>query len=530
MRDGVVLSTDVRLPRGDRKFPTILWRTPYNNTDPGTLVRYVDQGYALVTQDCRGRFDSAGIFSTFDEASDGHDAIAWIVAQPWSDGSVGMAGGSYAATTQFNAAWTRPKGLKAIAPRVMGRDLFIDTLYVNGVFSLQLAASWGFTMAGRAGQNLAALDWNTLLNQLPLAEIPRSAGYHVPYFHQWLEHGVYDSLWRAHSVEAHHDDIAVPALHMNGWYDLYAEGMFRNFNALRQKQGEGRQKIIIGPWAHSLNTRTTGQLDFGPQAIVNLDEMEARWMARWLKGEDNGIDREPPIRLFTMGVNTWRNETSWPPANAKSTSYFLNSAGRANSLFGDGALATAATYAAESDRYTYNPANPVPTMGGNTFGVVSGPTDHSPIERRDDVLVYSSPALSEPLEVTGFVEAELYVSTDAPDTDFVVRLCDVHPDDRSFILCDTIARLSFREGLDRVVPSIPGEVYRLKVTLGVTSNVFLPGHKIRLEVTSSCFPRFARNLNTGQDFAKGTQMRSARQMVHHSVQCPSRLILPVIAR
>jgi uncharacterized protein len=528
MRDGVTLSTDLRLPSGTGPFPAILWRTPYNNTDPGLLTRYVEQGYALVTQDCRGRFDSAGTFSTFDEASDGHDTLAWIAAQPWSNGKVGMVGGSYGACTQFNAAWTNPPSLKAITPKVMGRDLFFDTLYVNGVFSLQLAASWGLTMAGRANQNLSSIDWDSLLSKLPLTSLPADAGYHIPFYDHWLAHPTYDKFWRAHSVEQHYDDISVPAFHFNGWYDLYAEGMLRNFTALAQKHGQNKQKIIIGPWAHSLNTRITGQIDFGPQAIVNLDELETRWLARWVKDEDNGIDREPPVRLFTMGANTWRNESTWPPANAQPQAFFLSSSGRANSLFGDGALTAAPASPCPSDSYTYDPARPVPVLGGNTFGSASGPTDHAPIERRDDVLIYTSPVLTEPLEATGYIQAVLFVSTDAPDTDFVARLCDVYPDGRSIILCDTITRLSFREGFSTPVPAVPGQVYQLTLSLGVTSNVFLPGHKIRLQVTSSCFPRFARNLNTGENFASGAHFRPAHQIVHHSAQHPSRLILPVI--
>jgi uncharacterized protein len=530
MRDGVRLSTDVRLPDEAGRFPVIVWRTPYSNSDVGT--RYVGMGYVLVTQDCRGRFDSDGEFRAFDEGADGEDLIAWVMKQAWCDGRVGMIGGSYAATTQLNCAWRRPEGLKAITPRVMGRDLFIDTVYRNGVFCLELAASWGMMMAGRANQNTTQVDWGQALKNLPVVSIPEAAGYRVPFFKECLAHETYDAHWHERSVEAHYDSLDVPMLHINGWYDIYSEGMLRNYEGLVKRHGAGRQKIVVGPWVHSLNWRVVGQMDFGPQAVVDLDAMEARWLARWLKGEMNGVENEAPVRIFVMGINQWRDEAAWPLARANQESFFLGSGGRANSLFGDGVLSAEPREGAGMDTYVYDPENPVPTVGSGTFGAATsafaGPTDHAPIERRDDVLVYSSPVLEAPMEVTGYINAELYVSTDAVDTDFVVRLCDVYPDGRSMVLCDGVARLSFREGLQKKVLATPGEVYRLELCIGVTSNVFLPGHRVRVEVTSSCFPRFVRHLNTGEATGTGTRLVVARSTVHHSRGRQSRVILPVV--
>jgi len=529
-RDGVRLSTDIRMPDVGDRFPTLIYRNPYNNADPSNILRFVEAGYAVVTQDCRGRFDSDGTFDPFNEADDGHDTVAWVHQQPWCDGRIGMVGGSYCGTTQFTAAWTNPPGLRAISPRVMGRDAFKDMLYHNGVFSLGLASGWGMGMTGRSGQSHLTTDWNTIHRHLPLNTLDSGAGFDTPFYRKWLDHPVYDDYWRSLSVEVHYPDINVPCLHMGGWYDLYGEGTIRNFMGLRANGGpnaRAAQKLIIGPWAHGLNTRTLGQLDFGPQAVTNLDETEDRWLARYVRDVPNGIEHEPPIRIFVMGANVWREEQEWPLVRAVELQLFLDSQRAANTLYGDGTLLPHP--AAEGhDVYTYNPDNPVPTIGGAMLGPLAGPTDHTPIERRDDVLVYTTPPLTEPIEVTGFVTAILRIASDAPDTDFVARLCDVHPDGRSIILCDGITRTRFREGLDREVMMTPGTVYELRIDMAVTSNVFFPGHRIRLEVTSSCFPRFARNLNTGLPFATDTQPRLARQTIHHSPRHPSRLILPVV--
>ncbi len=532
MRDGVRLSTDVRLPKSDGPFPVVVWRTPYSNADIGGLTKYVGMGYGLVTQDCRGRFDSDGTFSAFAEGQDGKDLIDWVMKQEWCDGRVGMVGGSYAATTQLNCAWERPGGLKAIVPRVMGRDLFKDTVYRNGVFCLELAASWGMMMAGRANQNTGLVDWAGAFKHLPVEEVPEAVGYRVPFFKECLRHETYDGHWAARSVEGHYETLDVPMLHLNGWYDIYSEGMLKNFEALSKRQGAGKQRIVVGPWVHSLNARVVGQVDFGAQAVVDLDGLEARWLARWVKGEKNGVEDEAPVRIFVMGINEWRDEAAWPLARAKEESFYFGSGGRANSLFGDGVLSREAGEGADFDGYAYDPANPVPTMGSGTFGAVTsgfaGPTDHAPIERRDDVLVYTGEILSKPMEVTGYINAELFVSTDAVDTDFVVRLCDVYPDERSIVLCDGVSRLSFREGLEKKVPAKPGEVYRVELCLGVTSNVFLPGHRVRVEVTSSCFPRFVRNLNSGEATGTGVRMVVARQKVFHVEGRRSRVVLPVV--
>lgn len=534
MRDGVNLSTDIRLPDGSGPFPVILSRTPYNNSGFSAQDPQIAAGYGVVKQDCRGRFDSEGRFNPLrDEEQDGCETIAWIRAQPWCDGRIGMTGGSYGGLTQLAAAWTRPPGLLAITPAVMGRDLFKDLVYYNGVFNLALAAGWGMGVAGRSGQSNATTDWDRVFRHLPLMTMDEAAGYRLPYLREWLAHPTYDDYWARGSIERHYGDFDLPILHAGGWYDLYAEGVTRNFSGIRAAGGpaaQKAQKLIMGPWIHGLGGRTVGQLDFGPQAVVDLAALYQRWLDRWVKGIANGIDREPPVRIFVMGENAWRDENEWPLARAAARELFLAAGGAANSLYGHGALRPEPADGADADRYVYNPDNPVPTLGGGVSHPAGGPTDHAPIERRDDVLVYTGKALDQPLEVTGPVKIILFASSDARDTDFVARLCDVYPDGRSMVLCDGIARTRFREGLDREVMMKPGTVYELPIEMGVTSNVFLPGHRVRLEVTSSCFPRFARNLNTGEPAAAATRRQLAQQTVYHSQAYPSRLVLPVIPR
>ena len=533
MRDGVKLSADIRFPSDQGRFPAILIRTPYSNSgfSPGE-TSLVARGYVVVRQDCRGRFDSEGRFDPLrGEDRDGYDTIAWIRAQPWCDGRVATTGGSYCALTQLTTAWTQPPGLQTFVASVMGRDLFKDLVYHQGVFGLAIAVGWGLGVAGRSAQANTTTDWDKVFRHLPLMTMGESAGYRLDYLKEWLSHPTYDAYWAQGSVEQHYGDFTVPGLHLGGWYDLYGEGTVHNFCGIQAHGGpgaRGRQKLLMGPWVHGLGNRLVGQLDFGESAQMGFDRLVERWLDRWVKGEPNGIDQEPPVRIFVMGTNVWRDEQEFPPARARETSFFLGSGGRANSLAGDGALLAAVPAGTVTDAYVYNPDHPVPTLGGAAYRPASGPMDHAPIERRDDVLVYSTEPLETPIEVTGFVKMVLFAASDAPDTDFVARLCDVYPDGRSMVISDGIVRARFREGLDKEVRMQPGTVYELPIEMGVTSNVFLPGHRIRLEVTSSCFPRFARNLNTGEPAATGTRWQLARQTVHHSRQYPSRLVLPVV--
>ena len=533
MRDGVRLSADVRYPEPGGPFPTILIRTPYGNSGFSTVeAGYIEEGYAVVKQDCRGRFDSEGIFRPMRDDADGFDTVAWVRRQPWCDGRVGMTGSSYSAFTQLAAAWTRPEGLLGITPSVMGNDLYREVFYCGGAFNLALAVGWGSGVAGRTGQTNLTTNWAEVYRHLPLITMDEAAGYHLPHLREWLEHPAYDDFWRAMSVEHHYAEFDTPAFHVGGWYDVYSAGVPRNFAGLRahgRDRARRRQKLLMGPWVHGVNQRLVGQLDFGESAVIELETQRKRWLDRWVKGIENGIDREPPVRVFVMGVNRWRDEDDWPPPRARETDFFLAGDGAANSSFGDGVLSRSVNDGADTDAYVYNPGNPVPTLGGNCLRTARGPTDHAPLERRNDVLVYTSEVLREPLEVTGFVKMVLYAASDAPDTDFVARLCDVYPDERSIILCDGVLRARCREGFDREALMEPGKVYEFEIDMGVTANVFRPGHRVRLEVTSSCFPRWSRNQNTGAPLATDTELRLARQTIHHSRAYPSRVILPVVA-
>ena len=537
MRDGVHLSTDIRYPEAGGPFPTIVIRHCYSNSILKNVpMDLINRGYAIVIQDCRGRFDSEGTFNPFHEDADGHDAIAWVMTQPWCNGKIGMTGGSYAATTQLGAAWTNPPGLEAIMPSVAGFDLFKDYVYHDGAFALLGAINWGTSVAGRGAQLNSTTDWQRVHKHLPLITVDEAAGYRLDFYKEWLSHPTYDSFWAARSPEQHYGQCNVPAFHVGGWYDFFSRGVFRNYCGLREHGGDHarkHQRILVGPWRHGVNQKMPGQIDFGENVTIGLADLEKRWFDRWLRDEDNGIDRGPPVRIFVMGENVWRDEHEWPLARTRSTAVYLKSQGRANSLHGDGALSLDPVPGGETDSYVYNPENPVPTVGGSVpHGdiVPSGPTDHAPIERRDDVLVYTGDVLRKPLEVTGPVQMKLFAGSDAPDTDFVARLCDLYPDGRSIILCDGIVRARFREGFDEEKMMEPGKVYEFEIDMSVTSNVFFPGHALRVEVTSSCFPRFSRNLNTGDPVATGTRIVCARQTVHHSSSCPSHLILPVIPR
>lgn len=532
MRDGVTLSTDIRIPDGPGPFPAIVTRTPYNNSGFAPNDPYLLSGYVSVLQDCRGRFDSEGRFAPFLEAEDGADTLAWVKAQPWCDGRIGMLGNSYCATCQLTAAWMRPPGLLAITPGIMGCDLFKDMVYYNGVLNLSMAFTWGAGVSGRSGQSHETSDLQNLFWHLPLADMDETAGFRMPHFRECLAHPVHDRYWTASSVEQHYGEFNVPALHSGGWYDFFSEGTTRNFQGIRAKGGplaRASQRLVMGPWPHGLGGRLTGQLDFGEPATMAIDTLYKRWLDRWVKGIDNGVDREPAVQIFMMGANEWRDETQWPPADARDMALFLASGGAANTLIGNGALTPGKPAGGASlDRYTYNPANPAPTLGGGMYGFPNGPTDHAPLERRDDVLVYTGNRLEQPVTIAGYIKGVLYIESDCVDTDFVMRLCDVYPDGRSIILCDGIARTRFRDGLDQEVFMKPGTVYEIEIPMSVTANVFLPGHRIRVEVTSSCFPRFARNLNTGEPSATGTRMQLAHQTVWHSASRPSRIVLPIL--
>lgn len=566
MRDGVSLATDLYRPESDQPLPTLLMRTPYNKDLTAMrghsvdILRLVRAGYAVLVQDTRGRFASEGAFIPFfHEAEDGADAIAWAAAQPWSSGKVGTIGGSYVGATQCLPATQAPEPLKAMAPLVTAADYHEGWTYQGGAFELGFILNWTLASLalgelqrrlgrGEAGMNdlvamMQAVDrneelyWHTPLIDMPiLREV-------APYYFDWLAHPDYDDYWRQIAPNEHYEQITAPALNIGGWYDLFLGGTIANYVGMKARAGspEARrhQRLVIGPWSHGVNGGAFPERQYGLMAAAetfDLTGLQQRWFDYWLKGEENGVLDEPPVHLFVMGANSWRTASDWPLPETRFTRYFLHSHGRANTLHGDGRLSTDAPGDEPEDIYLYDPRNPVPTVGGQTFlpgqlvGANSGPRDQRLVEERTDVLCYTTEPLEHPVDVIGPVELVLYVSSSARDTDFTGKLVDVHPDGRAEILTEGILRARYRDS--RSEPSLlePGKIYELRLDLWATANRFLPGHRIRLEVSSNNFPRFDRNSNTGGTIAEESEADfvPAVNRVYHRGAYASHLILPIV--
>jgi uncharacterized protein len=561
LRDGTILYADVYRPAGPGPYPTLLQRTPYDKANPRVgasfILRAASAGYAVVVQDVRGRHASEGEFHTFvNERQDGFDTLEWLVAQPWCDGKVGMFGGSYVGLTQWQAALTGHPALKAIVPNVTASNYHDGWAYQGGAFQLAFNLSWSLTtLATNAVYRAKTADpnvettWDRLLDAIDdmTSEFQRAplTGHEIlaqysPFYDEWVAHPTYDDFWAALDVSRGYERLNVPALNMGGWYDIFLKGTLHNFAGMRERGPAAvrdHQRLLLGPWNHGgmMTGNPIGAYDFGMRstgAVIDADGIHLRWYDRWLRGEDNGVDGEAPARIFVMGSNRWRDEHEWPLARTDWQEWFLHSEGRANSLRGDGALSHEAPAHEPPDAYVYNPRNPVPTMGGglccNPVFTQGGAYDQRPVEAREDVLVYTTPPLERPLEVTGPVKLILHASSTAPDSDFTAKLVDVAPCGYARNLTDGILRARYRHSMAEGTMLTPGEVTELEIDLWATSNCFLPGHRIRLEVSSSNFPRFDRNPNTGELPAHATEMVSALQTIHHTATHPSRLVLPVI--
>jgi putative CocE/NonD family hydrolase len=551
-RDGVNLSTDVFLPRKGDSFPVIFLRTPYDSLRDVHIdwaCWWARRGYAVAIQENRGRFKSHGTFYSYhDDGRDGHDALEWIANQPWCNGKIGMSGRSYGGIVQWQPARYRSPHLTALAPQVIMSDYFADCHRIGGAvqWALTLMAAITFTTTVHLTQRGCTHMFGNMqfLRHLPLIEADVAAiGREIPFFRDWFHHHVYDEYWAAINAEEWLHEIDVPICQQAAWYDPYVASMFKMWNGMRTRgyseHARKNQKIYVIPWTHHIPEGSRlGDLDFGPHAYVDLNEEDLRWFDYWLKGIDTGIMDEPPVKIFVMGRNEWRFENEWPLARTVFTPYYLHSHGRANSLHGDGTLTPDPPGAEEPDRFDYDPDNPVPTLGGNNSTwtmmkfaaepVYPGPIDQRPLERRDDVLVYTSPVLDRDLELTGAIEAVLYASSSARDTDFTAKLVDVHPDGRAIHIAEGILRARHRKSLRAVEFLEPGEPDEFCISLAPTSNVFLKGHRLRVEISSSNFPRFDRNLNTGGDIGTGTDWQIAHQTVLHNSRYPSHLVLPMI--
>ena len=549
-RDGVRLSADVYLPAGDRPFPVLALRTIQDNQADDAIhwvPQFIQSGYAVVTQDCRGRFDSGGDWEPYvNEVPDGHDMLEWISSQQWCDGNVGMYGSGYMGYTQTRAALGNSKALKAIAPSSSQQDNF-GYWFNRGPFHWHTALSF-LENTGRTTQSgaLALTNQQELWSRLPLATAFDDIA-DIPFFNKALEHNRYDAFWKNDSLLDRYGDIDVPALFITGWYDALLHETVQMFQGFQTHAGteeaRTRTKLIIGPW-HSDNLGSglsPGDVDFGADSGIDLAAEHVRWYDQRLRGINTGIDDEPPVRIFTMGENVWRFENEWPPASMNYSKFFLHGDGRANSVSGDGCMDFERCEADEpADEFTYDPANPVTTLGGNIGplpGTVAGAVDRRSVEQRDDVLVYDTDVLPEDLEVTGSPLVTLWASSDGTDTDFAATMCDVHPDGRSIIVCEGMVRTRFNQerqdptaSVEHPKLAVPDLVSKYFVSLWHTSMVFKAGHRIRLELTSSNFPRFDRNPNTGHELGVDAQMRLAKNMVYHNGDHPTHLTLPVVQR
>jgi putative CocE/NonD family hydrolase len=572
MRDGTLLATDKYSPDSGGKLPVILARNPYAGVLlPGgcfmglgaSLAVFAQNGYHALAQECRGTARSQGRFNAMaQEAQDGYDAIEWAGTQDWSTGKVGTTSGSYLGLTQWQPAIHSPPHLAAIAPAVTGSDYHDNWTYVNGIFDTWLNMSWPslafvpdqikrFGKSNQmppdqadkiAAQFVANMTANLLPNwvwTLPLTSFDQFTVM-APYYYDWTAHPFYDAFWARMDVETHYDDVKVPALISDAWYDLFSVGALRNFDGMRSRGGtpqvrEGT-KLYMGAYGHAPDTGTP---TFGSDAALLPIDTQLAFYDRYLKDENNGWESTPNVKLYVLvppdsgneGSGFYITGDSYPLPGSQQMNLFLASGGHANTSKGDGELVFAPTRRSTPDHFDYDPANPVPTNGGNMCCnniVPNGAQEQSQIEMRDDVLVYSTAPLTADMAAIGPVEVKLWARTSARDTDFTAKLVDVHPDGLTHNVLDRIVRASLRRGSKLPPEAIePGQAYEYTIPVGNAGTIFKKGHVIRLEISSSSFPHYLRNLNTGKNSLWTSEMVVAHQTILHNHQHPSRLILVV---
>jgi putative CocE/NonD family hydrolase len=561
-RDGVTLIADVFRPDAPGRFPTLVMRTPYSRRSKGELSQstevqyYPKHGYVVVIQDVRGRGESAGDFYAFvNEGPDTYDTIEWAAALPWSNGNVGTIGQSYLASVQYPVAPLRPPSLKAMSPVAGATNHFHNSTFRRGVFEMRWRLAYFLAMervsyvrAGTYRENRERLDSYAVAPRSPLSFLTDESYRHLPikdwgerlagvepYVRDFLSHSNDGPFWQDNETQRMADEIETPTLYVSSWYDAFISDTLAMFTAVSERgrtdSARQQQRLLIGPWAHlrpysEPTTGGCGDIDFGPAASIELDEIQRRWFDHHLGDDDNGVDTDPPVRIFVMGVNTWRDEQEWPLARTRYTPLYLHSA--ADARQGNGTLSFDVPASEPSDTFDFDPEHPVPTLGGTIIGEGDGVRDQRSLAQRDDMLVYRGPVLDEPLEITGPVTMVLHISSSAPDTDFTATLIDEHPDGFARNLVDGIVRARFRDSLTEPTLMVPGQDYALPIDLWATSHVFLPGHRIRLHVSSSNFPRYDRNANSGHTFGEDTELHIAHQTVHHDAARPSHVLLPVI--
>jgi uncharacterized protein len=564
-RDGVTLRADVYLPSTEGEFPAILLRTPYsaalgelsedktvNDLCRNFAAEFIPLGFAFVIQDCRGTGRSGGEWDPYiNERNDGIDLQEWVTEQTWCNGNIALFGGSYCGNTQWAVADHAEHGLKAMVTDVPLFNYY-DVNFTNGAYRLECNTVWNaFMTRPRADQDpLVSFapegwsegliikngnNWTDVFRHLPLRNTGRQVGEQPHWLRSNVRHPAgFDDYWRPSSTTDRLDAVAVPNLTCSGWYDLFMVQALNNLPEIRRnaknETAREHQHLIIGPWGHMLG-ESIGDLVFGDEADLDLAEARADWYRHWLTDEDTGVEDWPFLKIFVMGDNQWRNEQEWPLERTEFTNFYFHSGGSANSRTGDGRLNINPPSVEPMDDYVYDPEFPVPSVGGYwSFLTPCGPCEQGEVENREDVLVFTSEALTEPMEVTGPVKVVLYASSDALDTDWTAKLVDVHPDGQAYNLCEGIQRARFR--VPDATPTLiePGKIYRYEIDLWATSNAFLPGHQIRVQISSSNFPCFDRNPNTGHSFGFDIEMRQANQTIYHDEEHPSHIVLPVIPR
>ncbi|GGF93223.1 CocE/NonD family hydrolase [Paenibacillus abyssi] len=570
LRDGTITRADVYRLQDAPPGPVILVRTPYSKEDLVHIIaelfmdpfEMVRQGYVWLVQDVRGRFASEGDFEPFrNELQDGYDSVEWAAAQSWSNGKVGMAGSSYVGMTQWLAATQNPPHLRCIVPTMTASNYHEGVSYRSGALDFGTSMFWHLAVIGQhfltreidkgeASPEVLEKLTSSLFNieevmkSRPLAAVsPLDEAVH--WYKTWLDHPSYDEYWKAIAPKEYYpsmNDIAV--FNIGAWFDIFLGGTIENYTGMARKQGakgSAGNRLLVGPWSHAEFSGRFAEMDFGLTAsayAANLGVKIKRFFDYWLKDEQNGIDSEPPVEVFVMGENVWKTAESYPLQETEWTKFYFHSGGSANTLKGDGALDTSAPETEPEDVYLFDPRNPVPTVGGNTLllgyniNYNVGPKDQREIEGRSDVLCYSSEVLSGPLEIIGPVKSVLYASSSAKDTDWTVKLVDVHPDGRAFYVMEGILRARYHRSLEQAELLEPGKVYPFEIDLWSTAHVFKAGHKVRVEISSSNFPRYDVNTNTGGNFAEDRyeDMVHAVNTIYHTEEYPSHIVLPVIPR
>ncbi|MFH1676526.1 MAG: CocE/NonD family hydrolase [bacterium] len=533
--DGTGLSTDIWLPDLPGQWPCILIRTPYSNNDPVKKIplaeTYASQGYAVAIQDVRGRYDSEGDWEPFfNEAADGIAAQKWLSEQNFCNGKIALMGRSYEGYCVWAGTFGHHPSVKAIVPIVALPDPVLNVPWQNGSVFWNMI-TWAMFVHGRTNQDVEKYDWESLYGFRPLNRLDEKLGFVSKMWRDWMDHPTRDDYWKPACYMHRMAELDIPALHICGWYDDDGASTYNNFpNARKLAKSANDQYVLIGPWPHATNTKSIIHgVDFGPEEIIDINGFILDWLDKFIGDRPENWGDRSRARIFLLGSNDWHDMDDWPPSNARDTFFSIGSNGNANSLFGDGILSSGSIESGkEFDEYTYDPDHPTPYLYDAGTLQVGGPFDSRPVERRDDVLCYTSEPLKEDLTICGRVLAELWVSSSAEDTEFCAKLCDVHPNGLARQLCDGNIRLSMKDSLEKVDPVPPGNIVKVKIDMWATGIRIYAGHRIRFEVASSAVPKFAAHTNTLENPGTAIKAVIAINRVYHDGNRKSGLILPVI--